>query len=124
MSAAAAEVTQTIIVGDASGRQGNCLAAAVASLLGLPLDEVPHFAEADDWWGAMASFARTHGYAIDRADEPPKFGLAFGPSPRGVTHAVVILNGETAWDPHPSRAGLLSASMYVRFELAGVERGR
>lgn len=115
-------VTQTILVGDPSGRLGNCLQAAVASLLDLPLDDVPHFAEFADWFGQMAEFACTYGFDVRWAasDGPaPQLGLAFGPSVRSaeISHAVAILDGET-WDPHPTRAGLTSVTTYVRWEHA------
>lgn len=117
-----AEVTQTILLGDASGRQGNCLQAAVASMLDLPLDEVPHFVEAEDWWTALVSFVRAHGSNVRRlskADGPPVLGLAVGPSPRGVTHTVVCRDG-AQWDPHPSRDGLTDVDYYVALRLSEV----
>jgi hypothetical protein len=36
-----------------------------------------------------------------------RMAIASGPSPRGVQHAVVMLDGEIVWDPHPSRDGIL-----------------
>lgn len=110
-------VTQTILAGT-PGRMGNCLQAAVATLLGLPLDAVPHFVELDESWSeALAEFARQHGYATVWTDglyPPPDFGLAFGPTVRStdVVHAVAIVDGHV-WDPHPSRAGLTTASTYI-----------
>lgn len=119
------EVSQTIILGDGSGRLGNCLQAAVASALDLPLDEVPHFAEVEDWWRALVEFVQERGSNVvlrPASDGPPVLGLAFGQSPRGVMHAVVCRDGEVVWDPHPSRDGLSSVSSYVRFD-ALVESG-
>ena len=108
------QVTQTITVGDGSGLPGNCLQAAVASLLELDLDEVPHFARYDDWLERLVAFAEERGHRVlyRPASEPVAFGLAFGQSPRGVFHAVTVVNGET-WDPHPSRDGLVSVANYV-----------
>lgn len=93
-------VTQTITVGDGSGRIGNYLQAAVASLLELDLDEVPHFAEHDDWLERMVA---DHGYQVVYRPHPVAFGLAFGRSPRGVAHAVVCIDGVLVWDPAPVR---------------------
>lgn len=110
-------VTQTIFADDPQGRQGNCLQAAVASLLVLPLDEVPHFIEHEDWLGRMTDWAGQRGYAVTSApgaDGVP-LGIAYGPSPRGVTHAVVVRDGAIAWDPHPSRAGLVTVSGVYEF---------
>jgi hypothetical protein len=112
-------VTQTIFAGDQSGRLGNCLQAAIATLLGLPLEEVPHFAECPwDWVHEMVGFAREHGYQIvwRTGGDRPTFGLVFGPSVRSAdtTHAVAVVDGEV-WDPHPSRAGLTAESTYVHW---------
>lgn len=114
------EVTQTITAGDGSGRMGNCLQAAVASLLDVPLDEVPHFAEKAEWRSALNSFARSRGYFVHtRVLHPPDFGLAVGPSLRSPAHAVVVRDRAIVWDPHPSRAGLRSVSYYLLFEDIG-----
>ena len=116
-------VTQTILAGT-PGRQGNCIQAAVATLLSLPLDEVPHFAESDgDWVEDMVAFARKHGHSIvwrHGGPPAPAQGLAFGPTIRSadITHAVAIVDAEV-WDPHPSRAGLTSVSTYVDWVPAG-----
>lgn len=121
-----AGVTQTIFAGDPSGRMGNCLQAAVATLLGLPLDDVPHFAESSEWASDLASFAFQSGYATvwrGGGAPAPNNGLAFGPTIRSadIAHAVAILDGQV-WDPHPSRAGLTSVSTYVDW-LPAVEGG-
>lgn len=116
-------VTQTIFADDPGGRMGNCLQAAVAALLELPLETVPHFVEHDDWFRQMTAFAAAHGYRVERCDdEPIDQGLAFGMSPRGVNHAVVLLDDAPAWDPHPSRAGLLSETMRLAFVGAAATR--
>lgn len=119
------EVTQTILLGDPSGRPGNCLQAAVASLLDLPLAAVPHFVESTgDWVEDVTAFARDHGYSITWhgcRHEPPVVGLAFGFTNRSdERHAVVYRDGEMVWDPHPSRDGLTSVMTYVDFQPAEV----
>jgi len=120
-------VTQTILAGT-PGRQGNCLQAAVATILGLPLDDVPHFVELDNWSQALADFAHLNGYATiwtDGDSRLPTLGLAFGPTVRSadITHAIAIVGGQF-WDPHPSRDGLTAVSTYVAWvplaDLAGV----
>lgn len=117
------QITQTITVGDGSGLPGNCLQAAVASLLDLDLDAVPHFALHDDWLERLVGFAAAHGYTIQYqpATEPISFGLAFGQSPRGVFHAVV-LHGDHVWDPHPCRDGLVSVANYVSWTPTGAKQ--
>ena len=94
---------------------GNCMQAAVASLLGMPLDEVPHFAavgvkgDVESWWDPFVAWCREHGYhpAIHEAPVDGALGLMSGPSPRGVGwHCVVSRGPDVAHDPHPSRDGL------------------
>lgn len=105
------------------GQYGDCQRAVVASLLELPIAEVPHFLalaqnDPSDYWDMLQAFCRAHGFAY--LTMPARCGTLFfgevgdvyheiaGPSPRGnsVTHAVVGCNGEIVFDPHPSRAGL------------------
>lgn len=116
-------VLQSILHGDPSGRPGNCLQAAVASLLELPLDAVPHFVEHEDWLERLAAFCNAHGYqpVMRWPDTHVAYGMAWGPSERGVRHAVVWVDGAMAWDPHPSGAGLLSVTELIAFEELGGE---
>ena len=105
------------------GQHGDCQRAVIASLLELPIAEVPHFlqdanGDPDEYWLALQRFCREHGFVY--LTVPARSGGAFfgdegqvfheisGPSPRGngVSHAVVGCNGEVVFDPHPSRAGL------------------
>lgn len=101
------EVTQTIFHEEGAELPGNCLQAAVASLLDLDLEDVPHFIVEPDWMERLAFFAHVHGYQIEYVSpDTPGGGIAIGPSPRGVQHAVVWADGAMVWDPHPSRDGL------------------
>lgn len=114
------KVTQTIFAGDSEGRVGNCMQAAVASLLDLQLEDVPHFCAVPDWLSYLAIWSAQRGWAVRHrnADEPVVFGIACGPSPRGVEHATVMIDGEIVWDPHPSRDGLLSIARIWEFTAA------
>jgi hypothetical protein len=111
------EVTQTILHEEGSTIPGNCLQAAVASLLDLDLDTVPHFVVHDDWLERLVAFGREHGHHVKCAapDARVSLGIASGPSPRGVQHAVVMASGDVVWDPHPSRAGLLAIGLVFAF---------
>lgn len=106
------QVTQTIFAGDPSGRYGNCFQAAIASILELDLEQVPHFAEARDWVSYVNAWAALNGWSVRRyfrTDlEGVDLAVADGPGPRGYHHAVAVKDGQIAWDPHPSRAGLLA----------------
>lgn len=101
-------VTQT-----REGAQGNCLQAALASVTGRPLGEVPDFAAMGKGWlwellmwcrrqGLNARFTRNrHALLAHRGP-----AIVQGQSDRGLKHAVVYDRGRMVHDPHPSRAGL------------------
>lgn len=105
------KVMQTKFAGDKAG--GNCLQAATASLLELPLEDVPHFIEQcrdryfTCWWNWVCS----QGYEIEVLYEPKdlkkdEYYIAIGPTERGTNHACIFQNGVLVHDPHPSGAGL------------------
>jgi hypothetical protein len=123
------EVTQWFLVGDDSGIPGDCMRAAVASLLDRDPASVPHFIVGSDmdsriWWYALKGWAHSNGWNVTRRGLLPRqenvplptFGIACGPSERGVSHAVVVVDGKIAWDPHPSRAGILRVKEAIEFE--------
>lgn len=122
------EVTQQYLADDPTGVPGDCVRAAVASLLDREPHQVPHFIAGDFdgrvWWYALKGWAATNGWAVTRRGLLPRqenvplptFGLACGPSERGHSHAVVAVDGEIVWDPHPSRAGILRVKEVIEFE--------
>ena len=109
---------------------GNCMQTAIASLLDLPLDAVPHFALFGyRWGGAMNLWFRYRGkkmraYSNNPADiefyghwsiehhaleyaPSDQMMIAIGPSFGGPwMHAVLWKAGELVHDPHPSHRGL------------------
>lgn len=103
-------------------QRGNCLQAVLASMLHLPLAEVPHFVQDHvdhdgdsnpewDWWHRQVLWLRDRGYRLDRSNpEPGEYVMATGPSPRGqgIFHIVILRDGVLAHDPHPDRTGILS----------------
>ena len=119
---------------DADGQPGNCYQAAIASVLDLALEDVPHFATfSDDWversWSWFADrgltrafyheqFFRDLTWPLHVAPGTDFWGqpvsrivgvLGAGPSPRGPFRHVVVLDpatGAMIHDPHPSGAGL------------------
>ena len=106
---------------------GNCFTACVASLLRIPLDEVRDIEELyrngsrEHYAGDAQAFSKAWA-EIQRAlavrfgvtvacfqspHAPSGYCMAAGKSPRGdFGHYVVVLDGELAHDPHPSRDGL------------------
>jgi len=102
------------------GLIGDCQRAVIASLLELPISEVPHFAmvarERDanytGYWDDLQRWLGARGYAWLEAakgsafwgiNEPGVFHEIAGPSPRGngTTHAVVGRDGQIVFDPTP-----------------------
>lgn len=100
-------VNQTIFK-DEQGR-GNCLQACIASLLELPLEDVPHFtAMGEEWWFNMRDWFAERNLNVEWAATIVPFGawhIASVVSPRfddGTTHAVICNpDGEIVHDPHP-----------------------
>lgn len=99
---------------------GNCLMAALASILEVPLDSLPDLYDEGSrrgdpevwWWGVFLETCRAHGvecfYTPARgpgvpAGYPPGYAIASIPSPGVPGHAVVALNGKIVHDPHPLR---------------------
>ena len=123
-----------------SGAIGDCLRATVATLLGLPAEDVPHFVRAgieagdcpagcdddgtDDhdhgyaWWDSLLDFLMNRGLWVQHLptdDPPPRPHLASGPGPRGPQHVVAVDADGIVHDPHPSRAGLLDVTWRAEF---------
>jgi len=104
--------------------------ACIASLLDLPRERVPNFAQLDadgegNFWLMLAEFCRQHGYSFVTMQgrfvwaDDEIYHVISGPSPRikGGHHAVVGRNGKVFFDPHPSRAGLAGDFSEWKFDL-------
>ena len=88
----------------------NCMQCCVSYMLGLPLVDVPHFADGGGW-DQFASFVESKGYSavmLPGEHEPEADYLASGRTERGTSHMVVMNDGKLVFDPHPSNAGLSS----------------
>lgn len=108
---------------DASGQRGNCFAACIASLLEVPIAEVPNFVDSDEWPFNFQKWLRERGFfylltEVNAGDIEAWVGLGGyhvinGQGPReNCRHSVVGLAGEMVFDPHPSRAGLLKVEEF------------
>lgn len=105
--------------------EGDCCRAAVASLLEIPLEEVPYFEHLTSGQHvAVVSFIESLGYEyhgcfrLDGTNDHmlkksgpgiKGYHYASGTSPRSeeIRHAVVLdSEGQVAHDPHPSRDGV------------------
>lgn len=99
------------------GVQGNCWQVAVACVLDLELEEVPHFIKIHDeggehWWLHSQRWLNERGYKLEplaAAPDTDELYLVIGPSPRGqeLSHVVIYQNGKMVHDPHPDATGVL-----------------
>lgn len=102
------------------GPLGNCQSACLATLLGLPITQVPNWTAMNGSdqlkFDAMRTWLRAHGWDLITVSRggmdawPPRVGyfIAGGMSERGLDHAVIYCNGELWHDPHPDRTGIKS----------------
>lgn len=101
---------------------GNCFEACLASLLELPLHDVPELGGDAVYESNLARYLAGQGclYVLVRGPSNPERGILAamfnsgdvyhvieGISPRGGSHAVVGLNGKTVHDPHEDGGGLM-----------------
>jgi hypothetical protein len=98
-------------------RRGNCFAAAIATLLDMPLHAVPELEESDNWHETLFAWLDLLGYEFEIAynDAPKGFAIAGGISSRGVKHAVIVQDGQFVFDPHPSNTFVEKVSEYWTF---------
>lgn len=113
-------VTQTLLHDPENTRvMGNCLQAAVASVLELPLEAVPHFSQFLWWPQAMQLWCAGRDLVMrgERTNViPDRLCIVGGRSARGVAHTVVGEHGRIVWDPHPSRDGLVTITDVTWFD--------
>lgn len=105
--------TQTIF----GSENGNCFAACLASILELPVDEVPNFCETEDWVERTNKWLEPRGLFFLAVGIPEEeavllhlnragYHVIIGEGPRNCPHSVVGFAGRMVHDPHPSGAGL------------------
>ena len=113
-------VKQTILHDPVNGQFGNCVSATLASLLHLPISEIPVFTGEDTQEQNIKinQFLKPYGLAIvtikaldDYCHSSNIHGLycgVAGESPRfaGTGHMCVGLDGAVEFDPHPDGTGL------------------
>lgn len=102
---------------------GNCFSACVASLLEIPLDEVPYFMgeslglDGGAWWERFGEWLKPRGFyamcfELKNEWRPQGLCILSGKSPRELAnphalHSVVADGDRVVHDPHPSRAGVV-----------------
>lgn len=141
-------VTQTKVVVKNSKDEivvrGNCYAACVASLLEVPITEVPNvevFYHLDNGYHdeVMLTFLQSKGWELCSDDtfkcfhtvftdenysemdkmqmeRKDKYYLASGKSKRGVSHICIFKNGNLVHDPHPTKEGLETIEYFQTLE--------
>lgn len=105
---------QTIMAG--GDVPGNCFQAALAGVLGVSINAVPHFPllGIHHWMHACVAWLEAeHGLIVNTSPDETlgkvrRLHIINGQTERGTSHAVIgdTSTGEMAHDPHPSRAGL------------------
>lgn len=107
---------------------GECVRASYSAVLDIPIDEIPPLdpgtaqrlgqnqGDRERAWLASIGYDLLE-IGVEPPDELAPEVLACAPdvphlmsgiSPRGYGHRVVGVSGRIAWDPHPSRAGLVT----------------
>jgi hypothetical protein len=105
---------QTIVHDPEKKLVGNCWTSCIASLLEMEVDDIPHFYRdfsnpitatykwLDELGYVMVEFSYKN---LENFVQMSYFGyhIIVGPSPRfsSILHAVIGLNGEPFFDPHP-----------------------
>lgn len=119
-------VNQTVYGLTPEGKvNGNCFPACVASILGLPLEQVPFFttesqdaqlADANRW---LKQFRLQLVMEPNLGEFPlNQYYIIRGSSPRfpGYFHMVVGKDGRIVHDPHPDKTGIIGEpAHFVRF---------
>lgn len=115
---------------NSAGTPGDCLRTAVASLLHVPYEDVPHFAQHVSWYQTLRRWGRRRGGDFGTGvpengsvrhmfDDPGNAPLVLGcgPSPRGpFWHTVIVdVDLNLVHDPHPSDAGLVEVAEVMVF---------
>ena len=110
--------------------RGNCFSACVASILELPIEQVPTFVIEDDWHIAAQTWLNARGLWLLSLPWDDEWGaivlepfggyhIIGGQSPRGEHgHSVVGLRGEIVHDPHPSGEGIRPPNAEFPWELS------
>lgn len=115
-------VDQTIV-----GENGNCMAACIASLLEIEIDEIPNLSE-EGWLSRLNEWLGNFGLFYMELSLPQTYwsGMKYwgyhticGKSPRGLLHAVVGLQGKMVHDPHPEKSGLIVGKLEYGFIIRG-----
>lgn len=130
------DTTAAHLAGDPDAVPGDCWRTALACLLGVPRDEVPHFVhlhpeEGPAWWHASVAWVEEQcpGWTLVNIapafpvylepEAAPRRALLTGQSPRGDWHHVVVVDaitGGLVHDPFPGGGGVLTQTDVAALE--------
>lgn len=93
--------------------KGNCLAACIASILEVPLSDIPEpKISLNNWW-LLNTWLFDQGYVLawvrgtgEINVDSPGYYIANGMSPRGLRHSVIWSKDGLIHDPHPEGGGI------------------
>lgn len=101
---------------------GNCMAACIASILELSIDEMPNYHGTDSqWYRDWQTWLQPYNIQLltflnGGEWEPTGYSILSGLSPRGDwNHAVVALDGVVVHDPHPDGTGVRDRQEWTVF---------
>lgn len=147
------EVTQQFLHDPSNGVWGDCQRAVLASLLELPIEEVPHFAleakdDASKFYDLIREFLQKRNLAIwsipfdggislvdllysVAKSNPGIFYQLSGTSKNGTDHVVICLGDRIVWDPAIDKSGIVGPetngywwiSILIPLSLGEWERG-
>jgi hypothetical protein len=88
-----------------TGKNGNCMATALASILECEVPEFGMDVTDEEWWQNLREWLKSKGYRYRHlpttAAVPEGYYIMVGKSWRGGRHAVVGKGGKIVHDPHP-----------------------
>lgn len=108
---------------------GDCFRAALASVLGVDAQHVPHFLEDGitvGWLDRLRAWCFARGLYHITLDPhttlPPGYHIAFGTTEAGNQHCVVMDGEVQAHDPSPNSTGLAKFEAFMVFYLTDADR--
>jgi hypothetical protein len=118
---------QTVLHEPLNNRRGNCLSAVLASLLHIPIEDVPLFVTPETWVKDLNAWLRPFGLAYclieDFECQIDAYGIeglwheVSGNTTRNkeVKHSCVAKDGAFVFDPHPDDSGLTKVTRHGFF---------
>ena len=119
-------ITQTIQHDPDNNINGNCFSAVLASLLHIPIEDIPVFSSEESWLCQVNHFLQKYNLCYIQVNGLKEvirdtcitgmYHEIGGTTNRAdCLHAVVGLDGDQFFDPHPSRLGLKEEVNYGVF---------